>query len=149
MKNSLPNKRKNSLISHAEKNQRHSPGPGLFENLKKLFYRTFLKERIILCIKGFRYRGHLIWRIEDARKMCDIELCNIQVVPKERGKGYGTEMVQKLEEIAKRKGQRCIYVFTGRDSRAKEFYKKNGFQEIPILKKYFQYNTMLVKKIIY
>lgn len=120
-----------------------------FYNLSgALLYRIFGRERIIFSRRGFRLKGYLIWRIEDRDGWCEIELCSIRVISKERRKGYGAEMVRKLEGIAKKKGKRSIYLFVDNTNEdAQGFYKKNGFQEVSNLEEFFPKAKMFVRKI--
>jgi len=51
---------------------------------------------------------------------------------KARGKGYGSELLKKMEEFAIKKGCRLIYLDTF-SFQAPEFYKKNGYEVFGIL----------------
>lgn len=48
-------------------------------------------------------------------------------------KGYGKEFFSLIEKDLKEKGLDTIFLMTDRDKPAYEFYKKNGFKEIPEL----------------
>ncbi|WEG14530.1 GNAT family N-acetyltransferase [Pullulanibacillus sp. KACC 23026] len=49
-----------------------------------------------------------------------------------RGKGYGSELLNKMEGFAKEKGCRLIYLDTF-SFQAPDFYKKNGYEVFGIL----------------
>jgi GNAT superfamily N-acetyltransferase len=49
-----------------------------------------------------------------------------------RGNGYGSELLNKMEELAIEKGCRLIYLDTF-SFQAPEFYKKNGYEVFGIL----------------
>jgi len=56
-----------------------------------------------------------------------VEIFNI-VVKTERGRGYGTTMLEKLIKISRGRGMKRIYAFTRKENEpAHRFYEKNGF----------------------
>lgn len=47
-----------------------------------------------------------------------------------QGRGLGTEFLSLLEECLKEKEIKTIFLMTGKEMPAFEFYRKNGFEEI-------------------
>ncbi len=52
------------------------------------------------------------------------------VKTEKQGQGLGTEFLRLLEEGLKEKKIKTIFLMTGKEMPAFEFYKKNGFEEI-------------------
>jgi diamine N-acetyltransferase len=67
----------------------------------------------------------------DYRKSSYIEIENMGVIPEYRSKGIGSELIRKCLVWAKEHGFQKVYVSAYfHNSKAVEFYKRNGFSEI-------------------
>jgi len=69
------------------------------------------------------------WYRDDIRRnLCVLELF---VDEKYRGKGVGTALMKRIEEIAKKKNVKLIFLYVHvKNKKAIKFYKKLGFGEI-------------------
>lgn len=56
-----------------------------------------------------------------------IEIYELIIDVKQRGKGIGSAFLKEVEKIAQEKGILYVKVATGTKLRANEFYKKNGY----------------------
>ena len=56
-----------------------------------------------------------------------IEILELFIDEKYRGKGIGSEFLHKIEGIAQKKGLHYVKVATGTEMKSNEFYRKNGY----------------------
>lgn len=73
----------------------------------------------------------------------------ICIDPKKQGRGYGEILVKKVEEVARKKGGRSIFIETSSlpsYEKARIFYEKLGFKIVAIIKDYYKVGD---DKIIY
>ncbi|MBI5252111.1 MAG: ribosomal protein S18-alanine N-acetyltransferase [Desulfomonile tiedjei] len=86
----------------------------------------------------FRSRGEIVgymcfWEVLD-----EAHLLNIAVHPKERGHGYGSQIMAYLEKVCLQDGlKRIILEVARRNSMARSLYRKYGFNSIGFRKKYY------------
>jgi ribosomal protein S18 acetylase RimI-like enzyme len=69
----------------------------------------------------------------DYRHSKCIEIENMGVSPSYRSKGIGSQLIEKVVEMAKKRGFQKVYVNTYSDNiKAIDFYEKSGFKKIDI-----------------
>lgn len=69
--------------------------------------------------------GYLAWRLEQNNKVFHIS--KIEVCPTLHGKGYGKQLTQEVERLAKLLG--CNFIDCWCENEVKLFYEKQGFKE--------------------
>lgn len=89
-------------------------------------------------IRRYLERGELftLCEAEEVRGVCVVtdegagvcELKNIAVLPAFRGKGYGRELVGRMEEYCRKKAFRLMLVGTGETPGILKFYRSCGFR---------------------
>lgn len=104
----------------------------------KEYFTELLANKDSLCIiaevEG-RPVGYLAasQKIISYRKSSCIELDNMGVIPAFRSMGIGTKLIQHLYSMAREQGYQRVYVNAYfHNTKAIEFYKRNGFSEIDI-----------------
>jgi GNAT superfamily N-acetyltransferase len=84
--------------------------------------------------------------------ICDSGVAQIEplmVDPDKKGQGIGSDLLQEAEKIAKEKGIHKIWLETGEDWKAKEFYLKHGYTVRADLPNHTGgYNFVLMDKMI-
>ena len=106
-----------SAKKEAEKVMKYSLAPGI-KPLNPNYYVLVLDNEII-GISGLYYD------YEDPKDVMWMDY--FAVKPEAQRQGYGTKMLQNLENICKNKKVRMLCVFTDKKE-ALKFYKKNGFK---------------------
>lgn len=69
--------------------------------------------------------GYLAWRLEQNNKVFHIS--KIEICPIFQDKGYGKQLIQEIEKLAKLLG--CNFIDCWCENEVKLFYEKQGFKE--------------------
>jgi [ribosomal protein S18]-alanine N-acetyltransferase len=107
---------------------------------KEAFYNELTKNRFALYTVielGSEIAGYCgAWIVVD-----EAHITNIALLPEHRGKGLGEALMRKVMEMARRMGARTmtLEVRVSNDT-AKSLYRKLGFQDGAIRKKYYTDN---------
>lgn len=84
--------------------------------------------------------------------ICDSGVAQIEplmVDPDKKGQGIGSALLQEAEKVAKEKGIHKLWLETGQDWKAKDFYLKHGYTVRADLPNHTGgYNFVLMDKII-
>jgi N-acetylglutamate synthase-like GNAT family acetyltransferase len=81
------------------------------------------------------------------RGVCEIN--SLIVAKTARGTGVGTMLMQRAEQLARKKHAHKMYLETGKGWIAEPFYKKLGFRKNTILPKhYFKKDFVLYEKVL-
>jgi ribosomal protein S18 acetylase RimI-like enzyme len=113
-------------------------------HLTRKFIKTSLWSHAKWFLKHYKSDKHLIFKIHDSDSRTDIGLIQIltvdssaelriKIIPSNlRGKGFGSQTLQKLIEKAGSEGLSSIYLFVRRDNLiAINLYRKYGFDFVP------------------
>ncbi len=73
-----------------------------------------------------------------------IEISTFIVSHKHRGKGIGTKLIKKIEDIAKKDNVHKIYLVTGDGWKAEDFYTKMGFEKTGEHKNHYLHKDWII-----
>jgi ribosomal protein S18 acetylase RimI-like enzyme len=73
-------------------------------------------------------------------KHCEVYWLNVK--QKYQGQGIGTKLIKYVENIAKKKGFRKVFVYTGKTmKKTRKFYEKNNYKLINEFPEYYGFPT--------
>lgn len=73
-----------------------------------------------------------------------IEISTLIVSHNHRGKGIGTKLINKIEDIAKKDNVHKIYLVTGDGWKAENFYQKMGFEKTGEHKNHYLHKDWII-----
>lgn len=73
-----------------------------------------------------------------------VRIKNIIVTKEKRGLGIGKQLMQKVEQLAKKNGLHKIYLETGKNWQSVEFYKSVGYQITGELRNHHHHHDFVI-----
>jgi GNAT superfamily N-acetyltransferase len=64
------------------------------------------------------------------------------IIPEYRYKGLGTKVLARLENKAKKRGAKRLFVYVDKNEKAIPFYKRNGFELVGRVGEYVKYHNI-------
>ncbi len=101
--------------------------------------KEWAHERLLIIFQSYRFYGCLaevdnhpvaavLSRLGSFKGELELEIMENFVIREEQRKGVGAALLNELKSYAKADGIQCFVLQTGRDTYAKEFYSKYGFE---------------------
>ena len=98
-----------------------------FYNIASLEEQMLEKHQVFLLIEeNNQYLGFCAYEL-NINNSNKTKLHKIYVLPETQGKGVGKQLLEKVEEIAKKAGNSHVILNVNRFNKALEFYKYKGF----------------------
>lgn len=98
---------------------------------KNFFLTVYDKNRLVLGTLSFKIEAGVAY------------IGTLLVAQKERGKGIGTKLVQKAENIAVKQKAHKIYLQTGKTWTSADFYRKLGYVSTGELPNHYDHQTFV------
>ncbi len=93
-------------------------------SLEKVVFSIYEKQQII---------GYLMLRVLPP----EAEIFNIAIIPSKQNQSYGSKSLELLFPELRRQGIEDVYLEVRAESKAVDFYKKNGFIVLGVRKSYY------------
>lgn len=98
--------------------------------------------------KYYRYKavenGKLLGTIEGKIEPGCVNINSLMTTENARGKGIGTLLIKKAEDLGKKLGAHRTWLFTGKDWQSNGFYKKLGFKIIGNCPDFFYHKDFVI-----
>jgi GNAT superfamily N-acetyltransferase len=98
--------------------------------------------------KYYRYKavedGKLLGTIEGKVEPGCVNINALMTTEAARGKGIGTMLIKKAEDLGKKLGAHRTWLFTGKDWQSNGFYQKLGFKTIANCDDFFYHKDFVI-----
>ncbi|MEM0467282.1 MAG: N-acetyltransferase [Candidatus Thermoplasmatota archaeon] len=134
--------------------QRCFPGNTAYSYRQLQYLITKAKSSCLVEEKAGRIRGFTIILFKKNSRICGLETINVD--PEFQRNGIGQRLLCAAEKEMKKRGSYfCRLEVSITNKGARNFYKKNGYQDIKVLKKYYRYEhhgscdaVRMIKKLV-